>query len=149
MVCGGSKTNTVPDSCELDVDIRALPGQDREYLNREINSIIENTELEIPLYQPPTFSGMDIPYYRLISEIMKDSLGDVLVLPVISPGATDARFLRRAGMACYGISTMALDLDPGMRKSVHGPDEKIDIASLKLKTEFLTSLAEKYLGRQD
>jgi acetylornithine deacetylase/succinyl-diaminopimelate desuccinylase-like protein len=43
---------------------------------------------------------------------------------------------------------MALDLDPGMRKSVHGPDEKIDIASLKLKTEFLTRLAEKYLGDQ-
>jgi hypothetical protein len=44
---------------------------------------------------------------------------------------------------------MALDLDEKMKQSVHGRDEKIDIGSLKLKTEFLTSLAEKYLGSQD
>ncbi|GAG42562.1 unnamed protein product, partial [marine sediment metagenome] len=32
MVHGGVKGNIVPDSCEADIDIRVLPGQDREYV---------------------------------------------------------------------------------------------------------------------
>jgi di/tripeptidase len=41
---------------------------------------------------------------------------------------------------------MARNLDPLMKASVHGKDEKIDIESLRLRTDFLVSLARNYLG---
>ncbi len=41
---------------------------------------------------------------------------------------------------------MALNLDDKMRQSIHGKDEKIDIDSLQLKSDFLISLARRYLG---
>ena len=41
---------------------------------------------------------------------------------------------------------LAKNLDPSMRLSVHGRDERIDIESLRLKSDFLIRLAGKYLG---
>jgi di/tripeptidase len=40
-----------------------------------------------------------------------------------------------------------LNMDPALSESVHGKNEKIDIASLKLKRDFLVKLAENYLGK--
>lgn len=40
---------------------------------------------------------------------------------------------------------ITLDLDPAVRTGVHGKDEKIDIASLRLKADSLIALARKYL----
>ncbi|MBI4188026.1 MAG: hypothetical protein HY529_02355, partial [Chloroflexi bacterium] len=44
------------------------------------------------------------------------------------------------------ISMMTLNLDQAMKQSVHGKNEKIDIESLRLKSDFLIKLARKYLG---
>ena len=67
-------------------------------------------------------------------------------MPSISTGASDSRFLREVGIPCYGIGMMTLNLDDKMKQSVHGKDEKIDIDSLRLKSDFLTRLARSYLG---
>ncbi|MDP3879528.1 MAG: M20/M25/M40 family metallo-hydrolase [Dehalococcoidales bacterium] len=146
VIHGGAKTNIVPDSCEAEVDIRVLPGQDNKYMNRQLGEIMGDVDVEITQYHPPTFSTSDSDYYRLVADTMKEFIGDVPILPCISSGATDSRFLREAGMPCYGISMMTLDLDQAMKQSVHGKNEKVDIASLRLKTDFLTRLAQKYLG---
>jgi hypothetical protein len=49
------------------------------------------------------------------------------------------------GIPSYGISAMTLDVDKALSDSVHGKNEKIDIASLHVKTDFLVKLAKKYL----
>ena len=146
VVHGGAKINIIPDSCEAEVDIRVLPGQDKEYVTRELSQIIGTAEMEIIRYGAPTFSTSDSEYYRLMSDTLKEFVGDDKVLPSMSSGGTDSRFLRVIGIPCYGIGMITLNLDPAMRQSVHGKDEKVDIESLRLKSEFLTRLAEKYLG---
>jgi acetylornithine deacetylase/succinyl-diaminopimelate desuccinylase-like protein len=145
-VHGGAKTNIVPDSCEADIDIRTLPGQDKQYVFEELDELIGDVEMDIPDYNAPSFSGQDSRYYQLISDVTEEVMGDVTVLPCMSSGATDSRFLRSAGIPSYGIGMMAKNLDPGMRLSVHGRDERIDIESLRLKSDFLVRLARKYLG---
>ena len=146
MVQGGLKTNIVPDSCEADLDTRLLPGQDREYVLNEFKNVLKDTEITSTQYFPPTFSTSDTPYYRLMVETLKEFVGNSPVVPSISTGASDSRFLRDEGVPCYGISMMALNFDPAMEGTVHGKNEKIDIPSLKLKTNFLIRLAKKYLG---
>jgi acetylornithine deacetylase/succinyl-diaminopimelate desuccinylase-like protein len=148
VVHGGAKVNIVPDSCEAEVDIRVLPGQDQEYIVNELCHAIGNTVVEIIQYHAPTFSTADSDYYRLVVDTLQESLGDAVLLPCISSGASDSRFLRESGMPCYGIGIMTLNLDDNMKQSVHGKDEKIDIDSLKLKSDFLVRLARKYLGEQ-
>jgi di/tripeptidase len=41
---------------------------------------------------------------------------------------------------------MTYRIDAAMKASVHGKDEKLDIESLRVKTDFLVRLAKKYLG---
>ncbi|MDO8577582.1 MAG: M20/M25/M40 family metallo-hydrolase [Dehalococcoidales bacterium] len=146
MVCGGSKTNIIPDRCEADVDIRVLPGQDEQYVIRELNRIAGNVKIEILRYRAPTFSTSKSEFYRLMSKTLKQFVGNVPVLPSISSGGTDSGFFRDAGIPCYGISMMTVDTDKSLAQSVHGKNEKLDVASLRLKTDFLVDLARKYLG---
>ena len=148
VIRGGVKGNVVPDSCEADLDIRVLPGQDREYVAEQLSTLIGSAEMEIRYYHPPTFSTSDSEHYRLILATLKEVMGEATILPCISAGSTDSKFLREVGIPCYGISMMARNLDPAMSQSVHGRDEKIDIESLRLKADFLLRLAQKYLGNQ-
>lgn len=146
VIHGGVKVNIVPDSCEAEVDIRVLPGQDKEYVVKELEKVISSIEIEMTRYDAPTFSSTDNEFYRLVLSTMKEYIDDDIVLPCVSSGGTDSRHLRPIGIPCYGIGMMARNLDDKMRQSIHGKDEKIDIDSLQLKSDFLISLARRYLG---
>jgi len=146
VIHGGVKVNIVPDSCEAEVDIRVLPGQDKEYVVKELEKVISSIEIEMTQYNAPTFSPTDNEFYRLVLNTMKEYIDDDIVLPCVSSGGTDSRHLRPIGIPCYGIGMMARNLDDKMRQSIHGKDEKIDIDSLQLKSDFLISLAKRYLG---
>ncbi len=146
MIQGGAKINIVPDSCEADIDIRVLPGQNKDYAIEKLRPLIGSAEMEITQYTAPTVSTSDSPYYRLICDTLQKFVGDDLILPTICAGGTDSRLLRASGIPSYGINMLTLNHDPALRQSVHGKDEKIDIESLRLKTDFLVSLAKRYLG---
>jgi len=147
MVTGGSMTNVVPDFCQADVDIRILPGQDKEFVYNEISKLAgPNVEIELPNYYPSTISTSQCEFYELIEKATFEVAGrDISCLPMLSPWATDSRFLRDAGIPSYGIGLMAKEFDPQGRTTVHGRNENIDVASLRLKADFLVTLARNYL----
>jgi acetylornithine deacetylase/succinyl-diaminopimelate desuccinylase-like protein len=64
------------------------------------------------------------------------------VIPTMSTGATDSRFLRNAGIPAYGVS--GLFLGPDDSRS-HGLNERMPVASLWGGQEFLYRLV-KTLG---
>ena len=145
VITGGVKINIVPAKCEADVDIRVLPGQDSEYVVKELSQIIGDAEMVIDQYTAPTFSTSDSESYRLITDTLKEFVGDAHVLPSITSGGTDSRLLREVGIPSYGVGMITLNLAPELRQSIHGKDEKIDIESLRLISNFLARLARKYL----
>jgi acetylornithine deacetylase/succinyl-diaminopimelate desuccinylase-like protein len=146
VIHGGVKTNIVPDSCEAQVDIRILPGQSWEYVLNELKEILGDVQAEPLQYHLPSFSSSDSKYYHLVEETLKEYVGDGPILQTISTGATDSRYLREMGIPSYGIGVLTLNMDKALSDSVHGKNEKIDVASLRLKTDFLIKLAKKYLG---
>ncbi len=146
VVHGGLKTNIVPDGCEAEVDIRILPGQNKEQVLKELQPFLGDAEITVINHTPPTISEYKSRYYETICQTLQESVKGELVLPSISAGSTDSRLLRAAGIPSYGINMLTLNLDPALRRSVHGVDEKIDIDSLKVKTDFLTALAKRYLS---
>ena len=145
VIHGGVKTNIVPDSCQAQVDIRILPGQSWEYVLIELKEILGDVKAEPLQYHLPSFSSSDSKYYHLVEETLKEYVGDAPILQTVSTGATDSRYLREMGVPSYGTGVQTLNMDKALSDSVHGKNEKIDIASLKLKTEFLIRLAKKYL----
>lgn len=144
---GGNKTNVVPDYCQTDVDIRILPGQDKDYVLGELQKMLgDELEIVMPNYHPSTFSTSDSDHYRLVEETTLEVAGkDTIFLPHLSPWATDSRFLREAGIPAYGLGLMDRDVDPTGRTTIHGKNEYIDLASLNLRADFLYLLARKYL----
>lgn len=146
VIKGGARTNIVPDYCESEIDIRVLPGQDEGMVVRELRAIL-GKEIEIQLgYNPPTFSPAASDHYRLIADTIREVAGSENCLPCLSSGGTDSRHLRPTGMPCYGVELMTPDFDEDLRKTPHGKNERIDVASLKLRSRFLMRLAEKYLA---
>ncbi len=146
VIHGGTKTNIVPDTCEAEVDIRVLPNQNFDYVLREIKPFIGDSAVEPLQVHTASFSGVDNDYYKLIETTLKEFVGNNPVLPSVCTGATDSRYLREIGVPAYGTGVITLNCDPALEGSVHGVNEKIDIASLQLKTRFLKKLATKYLG---
>lgn len=153
VIKGGIKTNVVPDLCEVETDIRVLPGQDRAYVLAQLRQCVGNRiEIEMPAFHPPSFSPADTPYYRVIERAIGQACGSaytgqqVACLPMLSTGATDSRFLRQAGFLCYGAEVLAPDFPPELRTTIHGADERIDINSLHCFTSFFFHLAQQYLS---
>jgi len=148
MIKGGTKTNIVPDYCEASVDIRIMPGQDCEYVESQLRPVIgKDVEIEFDEYQPATFTSSEEPYYKLMEEItLKMAGSEAICLPVISAGSTDSKFLRAAGIPSYGVGHMDKNFDGEARTTVHGRNERIDVASLNFKTAFLKQLARRYLA---
>ena len=146
VVHGGVKANIVPDSCEAQVDIRILPGQSWEYVINELKEILGDVKTEPLQYHLPSFSSADNKYYHLVEETLKEFVGDAPILQTICTGATDSRYLREMGVPSYGVGVLTLNMTPALSDSVHGKNEKIDVASLHVKTDFLIKLAKRYLG---
>ena len=80
VVHGGVKTNIVPEHCEAQIDIRFLPGQDKEYIVGQLGQAIADTEMETIQYHAPTFSTSDSGYYQLLRDTMQESFGNAMIL---------------------------------------------------------------------
>jgi acetylornithine deacetylase/succinyl-diaminopimelate desuccinylase-like protein len=57
------------------------------------------------------------------------------VIPFMSRGATDSRFVRAHGIPAYGIDPIPMTEDDARR--AHGIDERIEASGLRTGVEFL------------
>ncbi|GAC1360556.1 MAG: M20/M25/M40 family metallo-hydrolase [Acidimicrobiales bacterium] len=148
---GGSKTNVIPDLVDLEVDVRALPGQGVD----EIRSLLVDAMgadlhdrvdiLEI-VDDPATVSAVDTPLWDAICDVSGRLAPDTTCLPSITTGATDARFYRRHGATAYGFGLFSNRMTMGQFSAMfHGDNERIDVESLRLSVELWEALARRFL----
>jgi acetylornithine deacetylase/succinyl-diaminopimelate desuccinylase-like protein len=132
MLRGGHKSNVIPAEAEATLDIRLLPGEDPDTMLADLRAIINDPKVsvmaeEMPIAQPVTPS--DTAFFQALSETLQ-ALGPAgLVTPYLSPGTTDSRFFRQAGMRAYGFVPMILDA--GELNRIHGVDERVSTANLR------------------
>lgn len=144
VVHGGKKVNIVPDSSEAEIDIRTLTGQNAAYVKSVIEPLIGDCTFETVHCHPANFSPADNEYYALIEETVKAVLPGVHCAPYVLSGATDSYYLRKLGIASYGVSLLSKEFPTELLKTVHGDNERIDTKSMEVKAEFLYQLAKKY-----
>ena len=62
-------------------------------------------------------------------------------------GGTDARFYREQGSIAYGAALFSPDVTlESFGQRFHGNDERIDVESLGLSTEFWYGIAKELVG---
>jgi acetylornithine deacetylase/succinyl-diaminopimelate desuccinylase-like protein len=151
VIHGGTKTNVIPDTVDLEIDIRTLPGQTgdevRRMLDEALGDLAGQVEIISSTDDPSTASPFETPLWDSLARVTKNFYADSATVPFLTVGATDARFFRRAGSTAYGFGlfSTALSLeDYGVM--FHGDDERVDTESLRLSTQMWEAVAADLLG---
>ena len=146
---GGIKTNVVPDSVELEVDIRTLPGQTgdevRAMLDEVLADLADRVELESN-DDPSTASPIDTPLWDSLARVTGRLVEGSALVPFLMVGGTDNRFFRRAGSVGYGFGLFSQKLSfEDYATMFHGNDERVDVDSLALTEQLWEAVAHDLL----
>jgi len=123
---GGAKTNIVPDSCELEIDTRTIPGQDP----REITDALRRCSpgLEITVWESAPLNTD--PSHPLIQLLVKNG-----ARLVGAPWFCDAAVFAQAGIP-------AVAARPGLIAQAHTNDEWLSLAELDRGVLFYRAFLE-------
>jgi acetylornithine deacetylase/succinyl-diaminopimelate desuccinylase-like protein len=155
---GGTKTNIIAGEAYLDVDIRTLPNQDDEFIEKHLRKAMgklgEEAVIEKPPDQPGFFTSEGtasnpnseiIPFMcNAVSEIYPGAQ----FVPLIMAGATDLRYLREQGTQAYGFSLFDPDTPINTMATLpHGPNEHVSLKTVEYSFIAYYKLAKEFLGQ--
>jgi len=151
VVHGGTKTNVIPDTVDLELDIRTLPGQTGTDVRRLLDEALGELAGEVAIIDavddPSTASPTETPLWDTLARASTRFYPDATTVPFLTVGATDARFFRRAGSTAYGYGLFSSHLSfEDYGTMFHGDDERVDIESLRLSTLLWEEVARDLLG---
>jgi acetylornithine deacetylase/succinyl-diaminopimelate desuccinylase-like protein len=128
---GSEKTNVVPAQAKAELDCRLLPGEDPRQFIATLSEVIDDPQIELSvlLNFRPVASAAETPLFQAIASVAKRHHPDAQVLPSMLTGFTDSHYFREKGIISYGFSGIALK--EGESYGVHGPNERIPLASLR------------------
>jgi acetylornithine deacetylase/succinyl-diaminopimelate desuccinylase-like protein len=143
---GGNTLNVIPARTEATLDCRRLPGDDVDALLRDLSAVLDDERVSVEVVH------RDVP---LVSEIRSELLEHVeatirhetaggVVMPMVSPGFTDSRIYRAHGVPAIGYTPVLLTTEEV--GGVHGHDERISTANLRLGTQLLLDTVRRAAG---
>lgn len=147
----GEKVNNIPGLCEATLDVRLLPGFDRNDLYTELERVLGKTlfkevELSSVEDQPGGYTPPRTEFYNKIEETISLLVPGAKLVPILSPGSTDMLHFRKKGVQAYGFVPMKLG--PLSAKEFaalpHGYNERLSIDNLMFATRFFYDLTRKY-----
>ncbi|MBS0373757.1 MAG: M20/M25/M40 family metallo-hydrolase [Proteobacteria bacterium] len=144
-VSGGHAPNALPQHATANVNCRILPGVPVTEVEREIVRVLADERITVaptgdPGLQsppPPLTESILAPVRRVAATIWPG----VPLVPTMSTGATDGRFLNAAGVPTYGLSGMFHDAEGS---HAHGLNERIRVRSLLEGRRFLYEVVKLY-----
>ena len=142
----GHAENALPQSARAVVNCRLLPEDDAGTIKEMIRQVVNDPEIVVSEIDPakaspPSPIGPEI--FGAIEKVTESMWPGVPAVPGMSTGATDALFLRRAGIPTYGVSGIFADVDDNRE---HGKDERVGVKEYYEGEEFLYRLV-KLLAR--
>ncbi|MDQ6671685.1 MAG: M20/M25/M40 family metallo-hydrolase [Chloroflexota bacterium] len=150
MLEAGVKSNSIPDRASLTCDVRALPGQDDEFVRQELAHILRGLDVSVDVKYTAVSNASpgDSPFVDILRQALGAALGsdEFRLLPSLTVGFTDSRFLRPMGTQVYGFSPHHPSGEP-TRAGVHGNNEFMEIETLILRTKYALAVAGLTLGQ--
>jgi acetylornithine deacetylase/succinyl-diaminopimelate desuccinylase-like protein len=140
---GGHANNALPQTATANINCRMVPNKPPEDVRQMLIKAIGDTGVAVstaPALAPSAPSALLPELFEPVERITKDMFGNIPVIPTMSTGATDGRYLRSAGIPTYGVS--GLFGDPNDARA-HGRDERMLIRSFFDGQEFLYRLVKE------
>lgn len=147
---GGHAPNALPQHVRANVNCRILPGVPIADVQAQIVRIVADDKISVtPIGEPgiqspapPLTERILAPARKVAAEIWPG----VPLVPTMSTGATDGRFLNATGVPTYGLSGMFHDAEGS---HAHGLNERIRVKSLMDGRRFLYEVVKLYASSPD
>ena len=144
-VHAGHAPNALPQRARANVNCRILPGVAIADVEATLKSAIADDgiaispvgEVAVTAPVPPLTAAVLDP----IRKVAKAIWPTATLVPTMSTGATDGRFLNAAGIPTYGLTGMFHDAEGS---HAHGLDERIRVTSLMDGRRFLHEVIQLY-----
>jgi acetylornithine deacetylase/succinyl-diaminopimelate desuccinylase-like protein len=142
----GHANNALPQMARAVVNCRILPDQPAEEVQRTLAQVVGGAPITVtpmgePFNSPP--SPLDADLLARVERLTTEMWPGTLVIPSMSTGATDSRWLRAAGIPSSGVSGLFLG-----ESRAHGRDERIGVTDLYAGRQFLQRLIKELATAQ-
>ena len=143
-VDAGHAPNALPQRAVATLSCRVLQGHNADELIAALNQAVGDDAIVIDIARrrdgssPPRLTRQIMaPVERAAARLWPNAP----IVPTMTPGATDGRFLNNAGIPTYGMSGMFSV--PG-ESNAHGLNEKLRVRSLYEGRDFLDAIVREY-----
>jgi len=150
LIEGGHAPNALPQRARANVNCRILPGVAVEDVRAELVRVLADDGISV---QPANEPGLAAPVPpltpRILEPVREVAAGiwpGVPVVPTMTVGGTDGRYLNAAGIPTYGMTGMFFDAEGS---HAHGLNERIRVKSLMDGRRFLYEVVKIYAMQQD
>lgn len=145
MLEAGHAENALPQSAKATVNCRILPNDTAENVEATLRRVMNDPQILITASEKQragfgTSSPLREDVAGAIRKVTNEMWPGLPVVPIISQGATDGKYLRMSGIPTYGVSGIADDYDD---VRAHGRDERIAATALFEGREFFYRLVKQ------
>jgi carboxypeptidase PM20D1 len=124
---GSPKENVLPSEAVAVVNFRILPGDTSQLVLQRAKAVVDDPRVEVrlrtPAWEPSPVSPIDSPSFFLLERTIRESFPDVIVVPSLVVGGTDARHYGEITQELYRFQPFRLD--SADLKRPHGIDERV------------------------
>jgi len=146
-LAGGHANNALPQLATANVNCRILPGVSPESVRDTLVNVLADPKIAVSFVgeaNPSKPSPLRPDVMAVVESLTKDMFPGVVVVPVMSTGATDGLFLRNGEIATYGVDGTFGDIDD---VRAHGRDERVGVKQFFEGLEFQYRLVKALAGR--
>jgi acetylornithine deacetylase/succinyl-diaminopimelate desuccinylase-like protein len=151
MMRAGSKTNVIPDVVDLQLDIRTLLGQEAADIEAMLGEILGDLAAKVEVLavtnDSASASPLDTPLWGVLQKVSDRFHPGAATVPLVTAGATDARFFRRIGAVAYGFGMFSHRITfEQFSDMFHGADEHVDTESVDMSAAMFEAVAREVLA---
>ena len=146
-LAGGHANNALPQLATANVNCRILPGVSPAAVKDTLIHVLADPKIAVSFVgqaQPSKPSPLRPDVMTVVESLTKDMFPGVVVVPVMSTGATDGLYLRNGEIPTYGIDGTFGDIDD---VRAHGRDERVGVKQYFEGLEFQYRLIKALAGR--
>jgi acetylornithine deacetylase/succinyl-diaminopimelate desuccinylase-like protein len=146
IVNSGIKNNVIPAKSEAVLDCRLLPGQTPEAWRQQVVERVDDPRITVEFARKAQATERkaaewDTELFRVIQSVVHEAMEDAVVVPSMTVGATDNRFLRARGIPAYGFIPCLLTAEESA--GFHGNNEYITLDNLQMGCELMYEVVRR------
>jgi acetylornithine deacetylase/succinyl-diaminopimelate desuccinylase-like protein len=144
---GGHANNALPQMAGANVNCRILPGVSPASVKDKLIEVLADPKIAVAFVdeaRPSKPSPLRPEVMNVVESLTRQLYPGVIVVPVMSTGATDGLYLRNSEIPTYGVDGTFGDMDD---VRAHGKDERVGVKQyfegLEFQYRLIKELAKK------